>query len=151
MKPDNPIFDYFKSLEGKILDQTPSQAVNWLKGTLVKIELWIAKVSYQVSPSMCNPGKILHGGISSLMLDEVIGLANVSLGSEYLMSSVNLNVDFLSSSKVGELVEVEAKLIRSGSNLNHWEASIRKSDGKIIAKATSNMIKTYIKIKDLGF
>jgi acyl-coenzyme A thioesterase PaaI-like protein len=65
------------------------------------------------------------------------------------MTSINLNVDFLSSAKLGEKVEVSAKLVRSGSNLNHWESVIRKESGKVVAKASSNMIKTHIKIKEI--
>jgi acyl-coenzyme A thioesterase PaaI-like protein len=67
------------------------------------------------------------------------------------MTTINLNVDFLASAQVGEMLEVSAKLVRSGSNLNHWEAVIRKESGKIVAKASSNMIKTHIKLIDLGF
>lgn len=100
---------------------------------------------------MCNPGKILHGGIASLMLDDVIGMGNFVAGSEYLMTSINLNVDFLSSAQIGENLEVTAKLVRSGYNLNHWEAIIRKESGKIVAKASSNLIKTHVKLSDLEF
>jgi uncharacterized protein (TIGR00369 family) len=108
------------------------------------------KVAYTVRPDMCNPGRILHGGIASLMLDDVIGMGNFVAGSEFLMTSINLSVDFLSAAQVGERLEVSAKLVRSGANLNHWEAIIRKDSGKIVAKASSNLIKTHVKISDLG-
>jgi len=141
----------FKKMIDQKLINTPSPAGNWLAGTLLKIDYGYSKLEYKVREEFCNPARILHGGISSLMLDDVIGIANFSLGSEYLMSSVNLNVDFLSSVKLGEKVQVEAKLIRLGSNLNHWEAVITKDSGKIVAKASSNMIKTHVKLSDLGF
>ncbi|GAA0877416.1 hypothetical protein GCM10009119_03840 [Algoriphagus jejuensis] len=143
--------ELFKAQIGKKLDQTPSAAGNWLSGTLVDIDEHHIRVSYTVRPDMCNPGNILHGGIASLMLDDVIGMGNFVAGSEYLMSSINLNVDFLSSAQVGETIEVTAKLVRSGSNLNHWEAVIRKESGKFVAKASSNLIKTHVKLIDLGF
>lgn len=146
----NSKLSFFKKMIGQKLINMPSRAGNWLSGTLLELEHGYTKIEYEVREEFCNPGRILHGGISSLMLDEVIGLANFALGSEYLMSSINLNVDFLSSVKLGEKVQVEAKLIRSGSNLNHWEAVIKKESGKIVAKATSNMIKTHVKLSDLG-
>jgi uncharacterized protein (TIGR00369 family) len=146
----NSKLSFFKKMIGQKLINMPSHAGNWLSGTLLELEHGYTKIEYEVREEFCNPGRILHGGISSLMLDEVIGLANFALGSEYLMSSINLNVDFLSSVKLGEKVQVEAKLIRSGSNLNHWEAVIKKESGKIVAKATSNMIKTHVKLSDLG-
>jgi acyl-coenzyme A thioesterase 13 len=140
---------FFKKMVGQKLTQTPSAAGNWLAGTLLAIEYGYAKVEYEVRIEFCNPGRILHGGISSLMLDDVIGMANFGLGSEYLMSSINLNVDFLSSVKLGEKVQVESKLIRSGTNVNHWEAVITNESGKIVAKASSNMINTHLKLNDL--
>lgn len=143
--------DFFKSQIGKTLDHTPSAAGNWLAGKLLEIEVGHIKVQYTVRPEMCNPAKILHGGVASLMMDDVIGMANFVAGSEFLMTSINLSVDFLSSAQIGEELEVSAKLIRSGANLNHWEAVITKTSGKIVAKSSSNMIKTHLKLKDLGF
>ena len=129
----------FKKLIGKKLDSTPSMAGNWLAGTLLEIEKGFIKMSYTVTPAMCNPAKILHGGVASLMMDDAIGMANFVAGSEYLMTSINLNVDFLSSAQIGEKLEVSAKLVRSGSNLNHWDVVITKDSGKLVAKASSNM------------
>ena len=142
--------DYFRSQVGKTLDRTPSAAGNWLAGTLLEVEVHAIKVAYTVRPDQCNPGRILHGGIASLMLDDVIGMGNFVAGSEFLMTSINLSVDFLSAAQVGERLEVSARLVRSGSNLNHWEAEIRKESGKIVAKASSNLIKTHVRIADLG-
>lgn len=142
--------DYFRSQVGKTLDRTPSAAGNWLAGILLEVDLHAIKVAYTVRPDLCNPGRILHGGIASLMLDDVIGMGNFVTGSEFLMTSVNLSVDFLSAAQIGERLEVSARLVRSGSNLNHWEAEIRKESGKLVAKASSNLIKTHVKSSDLG-
>lgn len=146
----NEILNQFKHLIGKKLDSTPSAAGNWLGGILEEISVDSIKVSYEVTPAMCNPAKILHGGVASLMLDDVIGMGNYVSGSEYLMTSINLNVDFLSSATIGEKVIVSAKLVRSGKNINHWDAIIHKTSGKIVAKASSNLIITPIKISDLN-
>jgi uncharacterized protein (TIGR00369 family) len=151
MEKTNKSLAQFKQLIGHKLDKTPSEAGNWLAGTLVEIESGYLKVSYTVTAQMCNPAKILHGGVASLMLDDVIGMGNFVAGSEYLMTSINLHVDFLSAAQIGEKIEVSAKLVRSGANLNHWDAVITKESGKIIAKASSNMIKTHVKLSDLGF
>lgn len=141
--------DYFRSQVGKTLDRTPSAAGNWLAGTLLEVDVHAIKVAYTVRPDQCNPGRILHGGIASLMLDDVIGMGNFVAGSEFLMTSINLSVDFLSAAQVGERLEVSARLVRSGANLNHWEAEIRKESGKLVAKASSNLIKTHVRIVDL--
>lgn len=142
--------DYFRSQVGKTLDQTPSAAGNWLAGTLLKVDEHEIRVAYRVRPELCNPGRVLHGGIASLMLDDVIGMGNFVAGSEFLMTSINLSVDFLSAAQVGERLEVSARLVRSGTNVNHWEAEIRKESGKLVAKASSNLIKTHVRISELG-
>lgn len=141
--------EFFTSLIGKKLDHTPSSAGNWLDGTLLEVSESHIKVRYQVRPDMCNPARILHGGVASLMLDDAIGMANFVTGTEYLMTSINLSVDFLSSAQIGEDLDLTADLVRSGANINHWEAVIRKNNGKIVAKASSNMIKTHVKMSDL--
>lgn len=146
----NPMLQLFRSQIGKTLDRTPSAAGNWLAGTLLAVDTNQLSVAYQIREDMCNPGRILHGGIASLMLDDVIGMGNFVAGSEFLMTSINLTVDFLSAAQIGERVEVTATMVRSGANLNHWEAVIRKESGKIVAKASSNLIKTHVKIADLG-
>ena len=146
--PNTPL-DYFQTQIGKTLDRTPSAAGNWLAGTLLEVDVHAIKVAYTVRPDQCNPGRILHGGIASLMLDDVIGMGNFVAGSEFLMTSINLSVDFLSAAQVGERLEVSARLVRSGANLNHWEAEIRKESGKLVAKASSNLIKTHVRIVDL--
>lgn len=100
----NSQLEQFKRLVGQKLDKMPSMAGNWLAGTLLEIEKGFIRVSYTVSPEMCNPARILHGGVASLMMDDVIGMANFATGSEHLMTSINLNVDFLSSAQIGEKV-----------------------------------------------
>lgn len=144
-------FESFSRMIGKKIENGFSPAGNWLGGTLLHVEKGIIRVSFKVRYEMCNPAKILHGGVSSLMMDEVIGMANFLVEDEFLMSSINLNVDFLSAAKLGEILEVEARLIRSGGNLNHWEAVITKESGKIVSKASSNMFKTHVKLSEIGF
>ncbi|MDN3203967.1 PaaI family thioesterase [Algoriphagus sediminis] len=144
------IYSIFKAQEGQVIDNGPSKAANWLALKLLRIGDSNVTMEGRVREDMCNPVGILHGGIASLMLDEIIGIGNIVMTEEYVMSSVNLNVDFLSSANIGERLIISAKLIRLGANLNHWEAKIEKESGKLVAKASSNMSKTHIKLSDLG-
>jgi len=146
---DNLFLRTYKKLIGQKIDKSPSKAGNWLEGTLLLAEYGSLVMEYEIREEMCNPGHILHGGIASLMLDDVIGAANYITGNEYLMTSINLTVDFLSSARAGEKLEVSAELVREGRNVNHWNGEIRNADGKIIAKASSNLIVTKVRISDL--
>jgi len=147
---DNLFLRDYQKLIGQTIDNSPSKAGNWLKGKLLEVDHGLLVMEYVVRPDMCNPGHILHGGVASLMLDDVIGAANFVTGNEYLMTSINLNIDFLAPAKVGETVLVSATLIREGRNVNHWKAEIRNSAGKLIAKAGSNLIVTQVPISSLG-
>jgi len=52
------------------LTNTPSPAEKLLAGTLLEMEYGYAKVEYKVRRGiLSNPGRILHGGVSSLMLE----------------------------------------------------------------------------------
>ncbi|KEO73588.1 PaaI family thioesterase [Anditalea andensis] len=146
---DNIFLRTYQKLIGHKIDKSPSKAGNWLGGILLAAEYGSMVMEYEVREEMCNPGHILHGGIASLMLDDVIGAANYITGNEFLMTSINLNVDFLSSAKIGERLKVKAELVRQGRNVNHWKAEILNADGKIIAKASSNLIVTKVRISDL--
>jgi len=147
---DNLFLRTYQKLIGQKINKSPSQAGNWLEGILLAAAYGSLVMEYEVREEMCNPGHILHGGMASLMLDDVIGAANYITGKEFLMTSINLNVDFLSSAKVGEKLKVSATLVREGRNVNHWMGEIRNAEGKIIAKASSNLIVTQVRISDLG-
>jgi len=147
---DNVFLRTYQKLIGQKIDKSPSKAGNWLEGILLEAEYGSLVMEYEVREEMCNPGHILHGGIASLMLDDVIGAANYITGNEFLMTSINLSVDFLSSARAGEKLKVSAELVRQGRNVNHWNGEIVNSDGKIIAKASSNLIMTKVRISDLG-
>ena len=147
---DNLFLRTYQKLIGQKITQSPSKAGNWLEGTLLEANYGNLTMEYEVREEMCNPGHILHGGMASLMLDDVIGAANYIIGSEFLMTSINLNVDFISSAKVGEKLRVNAELVRKGRNVNNWKAEILNSDGKIVATASSNLITTQVRISDLG-
>ncbi|MBS9523404.1 PaaI family thioesterase [Litoribacter alkaliphilus] len=147
---DNIFLRNYKKLIGTTINHSPSKAGNWLEGVLREVEYGLLVMEYTVREEFCNPGNILHGGVASLMLDDVIGGANYVTGNEYLMTSINLNIDFLAAAHVGEKLTVEAKLVRGGRNVNHWKAKITNAEGKLIAKGSSNLIVTQVPISSLS-
>jgi uncharacterized protein (TIGR00369 family) len=90
---------------------------------------------------MCNPADILHGGVISGMIDEVVGIAVFSIGREHFFSSINLQVDFLRPAKLGDKVSVTAKVIRNGNRIIHVTATMNKND-KLLARGDTNLIIT---------
>jgi uncharacterized protein (TIGR00369 family) len=78
-------------------------------------------------------------------MDDVIGSAVFSLHHEYFYTSVNLNVDFLSSGKAGSTVTAHAWIVRQGRTIIHAECQIHSDEGKLLAKGSSNLLVTQVK------
>ena len=112
-----------------------SPAGAWLGGVLTEVREDGLTLQIPVRPEMCNPFGVLHGGMASAMMDELMG-ASLAICGGYTtwFTSVNLCVDFLNSGKAGDEVLVSAQIIRKGKNIAHIEAQIvRAADQKVLA------------------
>jgi acyl-coenzyme A thioesterase 13 len=136
----------FQSMIGQPMNRTPSGMGRWLGGTLVQIEEGRTVIRYVVRDDMINPMQVLHGGAASAILDDLCGLTVFALGREYGYTSVNLTVDFLNAARLGEILTAEATIVRAGRNIIHVEGRIDNADGKLIAKCSTNLVQTTVKI-----
>jgi acyl-coenzyme A thioesterase 13 len=145
----NPVLEFFKSNIGKSsAEVSPSPLGRWLNGTLLEVgEEGSLTMEFVVRKEMCNPGGILHGGVATSMMDDIIGLTVFSMGNQIFYSSVNLSVDFLFSAKPDEKLIVKSKIVRLGKKIAHAEGEIRNEAGQIIAKCTTNLVATSNTIK----
>lgn len=131
---------------GNLVTDARSPAGNWLGLTLEAITKGEATVSLPIKKEMTNPYGHIHGGMMSLVIDEVIGWAVVSLESPNHYTSLNLNVDFLYAIKEGERMYATATIIREGKKIVHAECTVKNEGGTILAKAASNLVVTGMKI-----
>ncbi|MCU0445580.1 MAG: PaaI family thioesterase [Microscillaceae bacterium] len=136
--------DWLKNQIGKETTVSPSPFARWLKGTLLEVEVGAVKVAFEIRPEMANPMGILHGGVIAGMLDDVLGMATLTLGNSHFYATVNLALDYLASAKVGERVIVEAKIVRNGKQIIHAVGEINSESGKLLAKASTNLAITPI-------
>jgi uncharacterized protein (TIGR00369 family) len=143
----NQVLDYFISNIGKNSAEMSTSALGrWLNGKLIAVEEASLTVEFVVREEMTNPGRILHGGVSASMMDDVMGMTVFSLGRENFYSTINLSVDYLLSAKVGEVIYVKSKVIRAGKTVINMECEVRNNEHKIVAKCTSNLVTTGIKM-----
>lgn len=141
--PKGGVLQFIKdNFVGKKVTDSRSPAGNWLGFTLEHIEKGAAKLTMQVRPEMCNPYGNIHGGMMSMIIDEAIGWAVVSLDAESHYTSLTLNVDFLYAIKEGAMLRAESKLLRMGKKIINIECHVYNMDGKILASAGSNLIVT---------
>jgi acyl-coenzyme A thioesterase 13 len=137
---------FFQSMLGQSMTQSPSPVGRWLNGTLREAEYGKLVVDYIVREDLTNPAQVLHGGAASAILDDIAGAMVYAMGREYAFTSVNLNVDFLHAARLGDIITATALLVRAGKNIIHVESQITAADGKIIAKASTNLIQTSVKL-----
>ncbi|WP_025763154.1 PaaI family thioesterase [Dyadobacter tibetensis] len=149
VQTDDSRLRFFQSFIGQSMSQSISPVGRWLNGTLLAIEPGAMKMSFVIGPDMINPMMVLHGGIAATILDDVIGTMVYALGREHAYTSVNLNCDFLHAAKLGDTLIAHAFVVRAGRNIIHVEAELVDEQGKIIAKCSSNMIQTSLKIPAL--
>ncbi|GAB3329178.1 hypothetical protein GCM10027299_32220 [Larkinella ripae] len=142
---ENPRLLFFSSLIGEDMSQSPSPLGRWLNGTLRAVEEGSLTIDYTVREEMTNPMRILHGGAVSAIIDDLIGATVYVLNREYVYTSVNLNVDFLHSARLDDVITAQTRLVRMGKNIIHVECILTAADGKLIAKAASNLVQTSMK------
>ncbi len=139
--------DFFKSQIGKHIENGPSPAGNWLKGVLKEAEEGKLVVDFLIREEMSNPAGMLHGGIISLIADEMIGMTIATLNLKNYYVSINLNVDFLFGIRKGETVRAVSKIIRKGENIVNTECQLFDLNNKLLAKVSSNSILSKINNK----
>lgn len=142
----NPRFEFFRSQIGNSLAQSFSPVGRWLNGKLIDVQTHAMTVEFVVREDFTNPVGMLHGGVVSAMMDDTVGMLVFSLGREFAYTSINLNCDFLNGSRIGDVVTVQAQVVRAGKNVVHCECRTTNQDGKLIAKCATNMIQTGIRL-----
>ena len=147
MKPNEPVIAFLNNnLNRKIADGNPNPISTWLDGTLKKAEMGSISVEFVVREDQCNHAGVLHGGIISTMLDELMGMTLITIEIDFLYVTINLHVDFLFGAKAGETVTVTSEVFRVGKKIANVEAKMYNAAGKILAKGTSNLAATSIPI-----
>ena len=132
---------------GTFLNDTLSPAGSWLNFKLESAEVGKAVATLVVRHEMCNPYGNIHGGMMSLVIDEIIGFAIVSLDAEQHYTSVNLNMDFLYAIAEGETLRAEANVLRFGKKIINVEVRVyNHSTNVLLAKGTSNLTNTNMAI-----
>jgi acyl-coenzyme A thioesterase 13 len=143
--PQGSVLQWIKeTYEGKEVKDSRSHAGNWLGITLEKIDKGHAIIATNVRKEMTNPYGNIHGGMMSLVIDEAIGWAVVSLDVEQHYTSLTLSVDFLYAIKEGERMRAEAQVLRVGKKIISVECHVYDMNDNVLARANSNLIVTHM-------
>lgn len=142
----NKRIEFFRNQIGKDKWQYEYPLMDWLKTQVVEVDEGRVKMQFTVEKYMLNPIGIMHGGIMATILDEVMGAASFTLGRPNGFATVNMNIDFLIPAKSADIIFGEGTVLRAGKTILHIKAELYKTDGTLVAKATSNMIRTAVQL-----
>jgi uncharacterized protein (TIGR00369 family) len=138
----NRALELLRSYLGREADEYTPPVIRWLRLVVKEVEIGSVALEVQVRPDMCNPIGILHGGIQCTIMDEAIGMAVASLGSDKFHVNTNFAVDFLGKARSGETVLAKAHVVRAGQHLVNVQCELLSQQGALIARSTSNLFKT---------
>lgn len=81
--------------------------------------------------------RILHGGITAVVMDEVCAKLVHHLGMRAVTG--RLDVRYIKPAGTGERLEFRARLLRQRGRVTEVGAEARREDGTLVAKATTVM------------
>ena len=147
MKPNEKIIAYLNAnLNKKIADGNPNPITTWLDGTLIKASAGSITAEFTVREDQCNHAQVMHGGIITTILDEIMGMTLITVEIDHLYVTINLHVDFLFGAKLGEKLKAVSQVYRVGKKIANVEAKLFNANGQLIAKATSNLAATSVRV-----
>jgi len=118
----------------------PSKLTVWLGGKFTEVEEGTVAMEYIVRDNMLNPLGSMHGGIMSLLIDEVMGAAVFSLGLKDFYTNINLALDFVRSAKQGETIIVKASPVKVGRRVLTMKCDIYNEAQKLVASGSANYV-----------
>lgn len=124
---------------------SPSPFMLWMKPIVLVAEAGTVTFKYLIREEMSNPVKSLHGGVTAAIADDCIGATMFSLDEENFYTTINLVVDYFSPAFVGDTILAKTVIIRKGKQMVNAQCEIwNGNETRLIARATSNLLKTNI-------
>lgn len=131
-----------KKYEGQYFTASNSNAGKWLHYKIISVEQGILKTELTIRNDMINPVGNIHGGVMALYIDEMCGLAFVTLGLPTYYTTLNLSIDYLYSAALHETIHAKATVLRSGKRVGNIECSVYNEHNTLLAHATTNLVNT---------
>lgn len=121
---------------------SPSPFTNWLHPLVKDVNYGSLTFEYVIRKEMTNPEGILHGGVVSGIMDDLMGATVFSMEKGRYVT-VNLQVNYFAPAKVGDVIQARSILVKEGQKVISMECEIwLVESNKMIAKASSNLMRT---------
>ncbi|HWL86376.1 MAG TPA: PaaI family thioesterase [Polyangiaceae bacterium] len=97
----------------------------------------VVQVGLTLRPEHCNSRGLVHGGVIAVLADNAMGLScGSALPSVEGLVTVSLSVDYVAVAKVGQWLQIEPRVLKTGKLMAFADA-LAKADGAIIARASA--------------
>jgi len=94
-----------------------------------------------VRPEHCNPPGVCHGGAVFAFADDSMGGALHPLCPPgHLPTSTQVNIHFVRSSRPGERLRVEARVLSHGQRTALLESRVEDGQGRLVALLTASYL-----------
>lgn len=95
------------------------------------------QIGLTLRPAHCNSRGLLHGGVIAALADNAMGLScGMSLPSVEGLVTIGLSVDYVGAAKIGQWLQIEPRVLRTGSSMGFADALVR-ADGAVVARANA--------------
>jgi uncharacterized protein (TIGR00369 family) len=85
----------------------------------------------------CNSRGFLHGGVIAALADNAMGLScRKALDSVRGLVTISLTVDYVGAAKVGQWLQIEPRVLRTGRSMSFADALVT-AEGALIARANA--------------
>lgn len=133
--------NFFKAQIGKDVIESPSGFMNWLAPVIIKVESGVLVCKYTVRKEMTNPYKMLHGGVTAGIIDDLIGATVYLMGLNDRFTTVNNYIDYFAPAAEGEEIIADTSIIKKGKTILNLQCEISlPAKGRLIARGYSNML-----------
>lgn len=145
MKTKNQL-EMLQEYIGKEFPASPSPFMKWLNPLVLNAEEGKLSFQYKVRKEMTNPVGTLHGGVTSAIVDDIIGATMFSFNEENFYTTVNLVVDYFAHAHEGDIIIADTSVVKKGKQMVNAQCEVWNADKtKLIAKGYSNLIKINVK------
>ena len=129
-------------LQGPISGKVPGFG-GWLNAKIAEIDATgTLELDFTVREEMLNPMGVLHGGAMAAFIDEVLGFQLfLKTPDDASYVSMTMNIDFLRTARVGEVLRAIPEVIRIGKRTANVRCVLLNQAGEQVAQGVSNFMR----------